>query len=173
MWIDLCRRWTNPPGSRPSRAPGALLGVATSVEPAGGKYEERDSHPAVVVRRHRGEDEDEDNDDQGEDHRGTCECIFTERDRILIVDWFRANDSDLPPGLAKRDHLPPGLEKQLHERGTLPPGLQKRVQPLPYELERELHPLPRGYHCGVIGGSVIITNEETSVIYAILRSVNP
>lgn len=136
-------------------------------------YVERDSPPIVVLRRHRGEDEDEDDDDQGGDHRGTCECIFTEHDRILIVDWFRANDSDLPPGLAKRDRLPPGLEKQLRERGTLPPGLQKRVQPLPYELERELDPLPRGYRRGVVGGSVIIMNEQTSVIYAILRSVNP
>jgi hypothetical protein len=136
-------------------------------------YVERDSPPVVVLRRHRGEDEDEDDDDQGEDHRGASEFIFTEHDRILIVDWFRENNSDLPPGLAKRDRLPPGLEKQLRERGTLPPGLQKRVQPLPYELERELHPLPVGYRRGFIGGSVIIMNEETSVIYAIFRSVNP
>ena len=136
-------------------------------------YVERDSPPVVVARRHRRDEEDEDNDDQGEDHRGASAIAFTERDRVIITDWFRANGSDLPPGLAKRDRLPPGLEKQLRERGTLPPELQKRVQPLPYELERELHPLPGGYRRGLIGGSVIIMNEETSVIYAILRSANP
>ena len=35
----------------------------------------------------------------------------------------------LPPGLAKRDHLPPGLQKHLDRRGTLPPGLAKRDLP--------------------------------------------
>jgi len=144
-----------------------------SVQPTGEIYEERDSLPVVVVRHHRGEDEDEDDDDQGDDQRGLSAIVFTERDRVIIIDWFRANVSDLPPGLAKRDRLPPGLENQLYERGTLPPGLQKRFQPLPYELERELHPLPGGYRRGLIGGSVIIMNEETSVMYAIFRSVDP
>ena len=138
----------------------------------GNVYVEHELPADVVVRRHRREDEDEDDDDQGQDHRRLSAIVFTERDRVLITDWFRANGGDLPPGLAKRDRLPPGLEKQLRERGTLPPGLQKRVQPLPYELERELQPLPGGYRRGVIGGSVIIMNEETSVIYAILRNVD-
>jgi len=35
----------------------------------------------------------------------------------------------MPPGLAKRDELPPGLARQLTERGTLPPGLAKRDLP--------------------------------------------
>lgn len=35
----------------------------------------------------------------------------------------------MPPGLAKRDELPPGLDRQLTERGTLPPGLAKRDLP--------------------------------------------
>jgi hypothetical protein len=38
---------------------------------------------------------------------------------------------NLPPGLAKRDRLPPGQERQLERNGTLPPGLQKRAQTLP------------------------------------------
>ncbi len=35
----------------------------------------------------------------------------------------------LPPGLAKRDRLPPGLEKHLLKHGSLPPGLQKKIDP--------------------------------------------
>lgn len=35
----------------------------------------------------------------------------------------------MPPGLARRDELPPGLARQLTERGTLPPGLAKRDLP--------------------------------------------
>ncbi len=140
---------------------------------AGDTDEDRESRSAVSRRQRRGEGEDEDDGERGEERRGASGIIFTERDRVLITDWFRANGGDLPPGLAKRDRLPPGLEKQLRERGTLPPGLQKRIQPLPFELDRKLHRLPAGYRRAVIGGNVIIMNEETSVIYDILRGVIP
>jgi hypothetical protein len=33
----------------------------------------------------------------------------------------------LPPGLAKREELPPGLEMQVEKNGSLPPGLAKRL----------------------------------------------
>ena len=101
------------------------------------------------------------------------EMVFTEQERVLVRRWFRTNRSGLPPGLAKRDRLPPGLEKHLRERGTLPPGLQKKVQPLPFELERQLHRLPTGYRRVVIGGNVILMNEKTAVIYDIIRHTIP
>ncbi len=154
-----------------------LQRAAESTERAGDTHEERDSHSAVARRRHHGEDEGEDEDEgreRGRENRPDSEIIvFTREERIIVSDWFRGDRDDLPPGLAKRDRLPPGLEKQLRERGTLPPGLQKRVQPLPFELERQLHPLPRGYRRGVIGGNVILMNEETSFIYDIIREAIP
>lgn len=102
------------------------------------------------------------------------EIVFSEHERIVVKDWFGSHGrSGLPPGLAKRDRLPPGLEKQLRERGTLPPGLQKKVQPLPYDLERELRRLPTGYRRVVIGGNIILMNEKTSVIYDIIRNAIP
>ena len=60
----------------------------------------------------------------------------------------------LPPGLAKRDSLPPGLAKQLQKNGVLPPGLAKRN--LPSDLERRLHPLPDDYERRVIEGAAIV-----------------
>ena len=149
---------------------------ASSTERAPETYEEGDSHPVVVLRGHRGEDEDEDDNEQGERVRRAlpeAEIIFSDDERILITDWFRTYKSDLPPGLAKRDRLPPGLEKQLRERGTLPPGLQKRVQPLPIELDRRLRQLPSGYRRAVIGANVILMNESTSIIVDIVRGVIP
>jgi hypothetical protein len=143
---------------------------ASSAERVGDPYDERESHSAVARRRHHGEDEDEDEDESGERTRG---IIFTEGERTIITKWFRGNQSDLPPGLAKREHLPPGLEKHLRERGTLPPGLQKRLEPLPFELERQLRRLPTGYRRVVIGGNVILMNEETSLIYDIIRDAIP
>ena len=99
--------------------------------------------------------------------------VFTVQERTIVTNWFATNRSGLPPGLAKRDRLPPGLEKQLRERGTLPPGLQKKIQPLPMALERQLTVLPTGYRRVVIGNFVILMNERTSLIYDIIRNAIP
>lgn len=100
-----------------------------------------------------------------------AERIFTREEITLVTDYFRDNRSGLPPGLAKRERLPPGLERQLRQNGTLPPGLQKKVQPLPLALERQLRVLPTGYRRVVIAGNVILMNEKTAVIYDIVRNV--
>lgn len=99
--------------------------------------------------------------------------VFTEQDRVLIKRWFHDHLEGLPPGLAKRETLPPGLEKHLRERGTLPPGLQKKVEPLAPDLERRLSWLPTGYRRVIVGGNVILMNEETALIYDIVRNVIP
>jgi hypothetical protein len=101
------------------------------------------------------------------------QAVFSEQERVLIKGWFHDNLDGLPPGLAKRETLPPGLEKQLQKRGSLPPGLQKKIQPLPLELERQLRWLPTGYRRVVVAGNVILMNEETALIYDIVRSVIP
>src|SRR5689334_8900928 len=54
--------------------------------------------------------------------------IDVDAHRRVVREYYTANS--LPPGLAKRQSLPPGLQKQLVERGTLPPGLQKRLVPV-------------------------------------------
>jgi len=96
--------------------------------------------------------------------------VFTNQDRALILGWFRDHSSGLPPGLAKRDRLPPGLEKQVRERGTLPPGLQNKVHPLPIALERQLPKLPGGYVRVVVGASVVLMNEKSHVIHDVIRN---
>lgn len=100
-----------------------------------------------------------------------AERIFTREEITLVKDYFRDHRSGLPPGLAKREKLPPGLERQLQKNGTLPPGLQKKVQPLPVELERRMRTLPTGWRRVVIAGNVIMMNEKTSAIYDIVRNV--
>jgi hypothetical protein len=100
-----------------------------------------------------------------------AEIVFTAEERVLIGNWYRGDRSGLPPGLAKPDRLPPGLEKQLRERGTRPPGLQKNIQPFPVDLERQMRRLPTGYRRVVIAGNVILMNEMTAVIYDIIRNV--
>jgi hypothetical protein len=56
-------------------------------------------------KRARSDNQDEDNYDQGPQE-------FSSRERQIISDCFVADRSNLPAGLAKKDRLPPGLERQ-------------------------------------------------------------
>jgi hypothetical protein len=83
--------------------------------------------------------------------------------------WYDQHENNLPPGLAKRDRLPPGLEKQLVRRGTLPPGLQKRLQPCPRDLERQLPPPPPECAHLLIGGHIVLLNQRTNVVVDVVH----
>lgn len=96
---------------------------------------------------------------------------FSDRDRQLVSEYYAAPARRVPPGLAKRERLPPGLEKQLQRNGRLPPGLQGRG--LPGDLEARLSRLPEGYARIVIGGDIVISNTRTQVVVDILKGVVP
>lgn len=102
------------------------------------------------------------------DH-GMVDIAFGDRDRQLIREYYgyKPKQKQLPPGLAKKGKLPPGIQKQLVKRGQLPPGLE--YQPLPRELDRRLSRLPDGYARVVIGGSFVLFNERTRVIFDLMQ----
>src|SRR4026207_2323497 len=54
---------------------------------------------------------------------GKSEAFVVDRDGQVRVIRECGRGGSLPPGLAKRQPLPPGLRSQLRERGELPPGL--------------------------------------------------
>jgi hypothetical protein len=110
---------------------------------------------------------------KGPDKTDKADYSFGRDQERIIREWFSrpSNLQGLPPGLAKRDRLPPGLEKQLVRNGTLPPGLQKRVQPLPRDLEILLPRLPDGWRRILLGRDVILQEDRTSRILDILRNV--
>ena len=97
---------------------------------------------------------------------------YSDHDRDYMRDWYHDHDRDnhLPPGLAKRDQLPPGLERQLRVRGTLPPGLRKRMMPCPEEVEHRLPPPPPGCAHVLIGGHVVLVNQSSYVVLDIFHS---
>lgn len=109
----------------------------------------------------KGHNKHKDDDDQGEQY-------YKDHDRD-IRGWYGEHQSNLPPGLAKKDRLPPGLEKQLVRRGTLPPGLQKRIQPCPEELGRRLPPPPPDCEHVLIGGHIVLLNRRTNVVVDIFH----
>ncbi len=93
-----------------------------------------------------------------------AEMGFSARDRRLVRNCFRDHASNLPPGLAKRSELPPGLERQLQKNGTLPPGLQKRVEPLPEICENELPRLPRNLERVVYNRRVMLIDAASKIL---------
>lgn len=92
-------------------------------------------------------------------------------DRRIIREYYTSNA--LPPGLAKRDELPPGLRKQLRERGTLPPGLQKRLTPVPRPLGGRLPSLPRYYSRYFAERDLVVVDSRTNRIVSITPDVFP
>jgi hypothetical protein len=91
--------------------------------------------------------------------------------RRIINEYFTREG--LPPGLAKRRSLPPGLRRQLHERGHLPPGLQKRLEPVPFDLGGRLPRVPLYYRRYFGDRDLIVIDERTNQIVAVVRGVLP
>lgn len=112
---------------------------------------------ALAQGKGHGKGHDKHGDDQDAE-------FYKDLDREVLHGWYDEHGDQLPPGLAKKDRLPPGLEKQLVRRGTLPPGLQKRLQPCPEELERQLPPPPPDCAHLVIGGHLVLLNRKTNII---------
>lgn len=105
-----------------------------------------------------------DRDDNDRDHYG-----YSDHDRDSMRGWYEEHHEHLPPGLAKRDELPPGLERQLIVRGTLPPGLRKKLHRCPEDLEQRLPPPPPDYEHAVIGGHLVLINRSTYVVMDIFH----
>ena len=104
------------------------------------------------------------NDYQGEDYAGRAPSGFSDRERQVISECYVNDRAGLPPGLAKKDRLPPGLEKHLQRNGTLPPGLQKRVQPLPGSCVSRLPRLPRDWSRVVLSGRIILLDPRQTIV---------
>jgi hypothetical protein len=112
------------------------------------------SPAALAQGKGHGKGHDKDKHDD-EDRYGN----YYEHDRDYIHSWYGEHEGHLPPGLAKKDQLPPGLEKQLVVRGTLPPGLQKKIQPCPEDLARRLPPPPPDCENVLVGGHIVLLNR--------------
>lgn len=81
----------------------------------------------------------------------------------------KKNAGGLPPGLAKRDSLPPGLARYVEKHGTLPPGLE--VRGLPADLESQLPDPGPGRKRVVVGDDILLIEKGTGRILDILADV--
>lgn len=75
----------------------------------------------------------------------------------------------MPPGLAKKETLPPGLANHLEKHGTLPPGLAKRD--LPSDLLSRLPAAKKGTKRAIVGNDIVLLEEGTEIVLDILKGV--
>ena len=101
------------------------------------------------------------------------DAIVVDRDGHVRVIHEYARAGSLPPGLAKREALPPGLRKQLHERGALPPGLEKHLVLVPAALLTRLPPVPPYYQRYFAGDDLLVIDRRANVLVAIIPGVWP
>ena len=97
--------------------------------------------------------------------------VISAVERALIGDYVRkakTSGQGLPPGLAKRQYLPPGLQKHIERTGRLPPGLEKRR--LPGDL-RALLPIRSGQDFRVVGNDIVLIETATELILDVMQGV--
>jgi len=142
-------------------AVGIFMLPGTSALADKDKGKDKDRHDNGHYRE-KGRDHGDDDDDR----RGYG---FAGHDRDEIRGWYGQNYRHLPPGLAKKDRLPPGLERRLVVRGEFPPELERQVYVVPVDLDRRLPPPPPDCERVMVGGHIVLRNRSSRVIIDIFH----
>lgn len=95
--------------------------------------------------------------------------VFSDDDRRLVNDYYAPRYKKLPPGLAKKDKLPPG--HAWRARVNQPIHDDARWRYLPDELDQRLTRLPPEYVRIVIGTDVAIMHVRTRVVVDLLEDI--
>jgi hypothetical protein len=129
--------------------------ISTTIAPAQGYEHDQDHHDR---------DDHEHGRDFDRDHHG-----YSDHDRDEMRVWYREHHDHLPPGLGKRDELPPELERRLVVHGILPGELRARIVSVPFDLERRLPPPPPDCEHVFIGGHVVLMNRVNFQVVDVFR----
>jgi hypothetical protein len=95
--------------------------------------------------------------------------VFDRDGHVRVIRDFARRG--LPPGLAKRETLPPGLRRQIRERGSLPPGLEKRLVPVPNEWSSRLPSIGRYQRRYFAGDDLIVVDTRANRIAAYIADI--
>ena len=98
------------------------------------------------------------------------EVVFSEDEIRTIRAYYETHGFESRAGKGKGkggpQGLPPGIAKNLARGKPLPPGLAK--ESLPYDLQRQLPPLPRGYERVIVAGKILLIEVATQVVRDVL-----
>ncbi len=145
-----------------------LLGAPALVDGAGKDKGKAQAGQVITKGKNKGRDQGKSGDVATDELLGT---VISAVERALIGDYVRkarTSGQGLPPGLAKRQHLPPGLQKHIERTGRLPPGLEKRE--LPGDLRRLL-PYHKGKDYRVVGDDIVLIEIATELILDVMQGV--
>jgi hypothetical protein len=147
-----------------------MLALAPSADAlaAQGRGRGQGGKPGKVDKAEKKADKAENKAEKKDDKAG---AIGVDRDGHVRVIREYGRGGSLPPGLAKRRSLPPGLRNQLRERGALPPGLQKHLIPVPAPLLVRLPPVPPYYRRYFAGDDLLVVDTRTNRLVALIRDV--
>lgn len=120
-------------------------------------------------------DKDKDKDNKGKAKNGrdhdTTVVVVVDRDGHHRVVREYVTRGNLPPGLAKRRTLPPGLSRQLREKGTLPPGLRDYYTPVPADWNPRFPAIPTYYQRYFVGSHLIIIDTRDNTLVSLIRDL--
>lgn len=86
-----------------------------------------------------------------------------------MLEHYRPATGHVPPGLAKRSDLPPGIEKQLRRNRRLPPGIEKKLSPFPPMLAERMGPPPIGCRRAIYGPWALLIQDAGNVVLDIVE----
>lgn len=144
----------------PSVAVGASLAAPTAIEAQGNKK---------GASKAKSQDKDKDKGKGGPDHAAVV--INIDRDGHSRVVREYVTRGNLPPGLAKRRTLPPGLRQQLRENGALPPGLRDYYTPVPADWNGRFPAIPAYYTRYFVGRDLIIVDTRNNTLVSLIRDL--
>lgn len=113
--------------------------------------------------------------DKNKDKKGhdgdTNIVVVVDRDGHSRVVRDYVTRGNLPPGLAKRRALPPGLRRQLREKGVLPPGLREYYTAVPADWNGRFPAIPVYYSRYFVGRDLIIIDTRNNTLVSLIRDL--
>jgi hypothetical protein len=88
---------------------------------------------------------------------------FNDNDRRATQEWARQNRRHPGAGWRQRDRLSPAMQARLRRGQRLDPQLRSRIHWVPADLSRRYGPAPRGYRYAMIGGNIVMLDDQYEV----------
>jgi ferric-dicitrate binding protein FerR (iron transport regulator) len=85
---------------------------------------------------------------------------FNDQDRQAARNWYQQHQAHLSAGWREQDRLNPEMEGRLRAGSRLDSEMQRHVHSLPSDLSRQYGPAPHGYRYAIIGGNIVMIDDN-------------
>jgi hypothetical protein len=105
----------------------------------------------------RDQRQDQRKDQKKEEHR------FNDNNRQAAHEWYQQHQQHLPAGLRQRDRWSSDRLARIQTGRVLDRDLRKEAHSVPRDLAVRLGPAPRGYRYMLVGGQVVLLDDQYTV----------